>query len=110
MELITLRQMCELLNISRRIIQCYEKAGLLKPTTRNKYGHLLYGENEVQRAKQIRFFQGLGFKLREIREIIDEPKEVLKHALKKRVEVLEKEHVEMSELIQEAYTFMETLN
>lgn len=109
MEWITLRQMCELLNISRRIIQCYEKAGLLRPAARNKYGHLLYGKKEVQRAKQIRFFQGLGFKLREIREIIDEPKEVLKDALKKRVEVLEREHVERSELIQEAYKFMETL-
>lgn len=110
MELITLRQMCELLNISRRSIQCYEKAGLMKSTDRNKYGHLLYGECEVQRAKQIRFLQGLGFKLREIREIIDAPKEVLKAALKKRVEELERESEEKHELIQEAYKFIESLN
>lgn len=34
MELMTLRTMCERLNVSRRSIQCYEQAGLLKPSAK----------------------------------------------------------------------------
>ena len=69
--------MCELLNISRRSIQCYEKAGLMTPTTKNKYGHLLYDESAFHRAEMIRFLQQLGFKLREVKEIIDAPDDVI---------------------------------
>ena len=59
MELMTLRTMCERLNVSRRSIQCYEQAGLLKPSAKNKYGHLLYDEQAFQRAQMIRFLQQL---------------------------------------------------
>lgn len=40
----TLREICEALEVSRRAIQGYEKAGLVVATGRNKYGHLLYDE------------------------------------------------------------------
>ncbi|MCI6008444.1 MAG: MerR family transcriptional regulator [Ruminococcus sp.] len=59
MELISLKSVCELLKVSRRSIQCYEKAGLLMPTDKNKYGHLLYDESAFHRAKMIRFFKSL---------------------------------------------------
>lgn len=78
MELMTLRTMCERLNVSRRSIQCYEQAGLLKPSEKNKYGHLLYDEQAFQRAQMIRFLQQLGFKLEEVKEIIDAPDNVSK--------------------------------
>ena len=96
--------MCELLNISRRSIQCYEKAGLMTPTTKNKYGHLLYDESAFHRAEMIRFLQQLGFKLREVKEIIDAPDDVIKEALEKRVDELEHEKVKMDQIMQEAAT------
>ena len=40
----TLRQVCTELNVSRRAVQGYEKAGLVAPSGKNKYGYLLYGE------------------------------------------------------------------
>ena len=94
--------MCELLNISRRSIQCYEKAGLMTPTTKNKYGHLLYDESAFHRAEMIRFLQQLGFKLREVKEIID--------ALEKRVDELEHEKVKMDQIMQEARDYIEKLS
>lgn len=109
MELLTLKEMCELLNVSRRSIQCYEKAGLMMPTDKNKYGHLLYDEKAYQRAKQIKFLQQLGFKLREIKELIDAPGIILKNALKRRVAELESENERLDELIKEAYKLMEQL-
>ncbi len=50
METITLKTLCERLNVSRRRIQGYEKAELMRPTDKNKYGHLLYDETAFHRA------------------------------------------------------------
>ena len=40
----TLHELCDALGVSRRAVQGYEKAGLVAPSGRNKYGHLLYDE------------------------------------------------------------------
>lgn len=109
MELMSLKSMCELLKVSRRSIQCYEKAGLLMPTDKNKYGHLLYDESAFHRAKMIRFLQELGFKLREVKEIIDAPNDVIKEALKKRVSGLEIEKARLEQIIQEASDYINSL-
>lgn len=45
----TLREICETLEVSRRAIQGYENAGLVKATGRNKYGHLLYDDKAKER-------------------------------------------------------------
>ena len=42
MEKKTLRKVCELVEITRRTVQGYEKAGLVAPIGKNKYGYLLY--------------------------------------------------------------------
>ena len=109
MELMSLKTMCELLNVSRRSIQCYEKAGLMMPTDKNKYGHLLYDERAFHRAEMIRFFQQLGFKLREVKEIIDAPNDVIKEALEKRVGELENEKESLNRIIQEAMDYIDIL-
>lgn len=38
----TLHELCDELRVTRRVIQGYEKAGLVSATDKNKYGHLLY--------------------------------------------------------------------
>lgn len=97
-------------NGKRRSIQCYEKAGLMTPTTKNKYGHLLYDESAFHRAEMIRFLQQLGFKLREVKEIIDAPDDVIKEALEKRVDELEHEKVKMDQIMQEARDYIKKLS
>lgn len=49
----TLREICETLEVSRRAIQGYENAGLVKATGRNKYGHLLYDDKAKERIAKI---------------------------------------------------------
>lgn len=110
MELMTLRTMCERLNVSRRSIQCYEQVGLLKPSAKNKYGHLLYDEQAFQRAQMIRFLQQLGFKLEEVKEIIDAPDNVRKDAMEVHVRMLECEIEKMTELIQQARVYINSIN
>lgn len=69
----TLREICETLGVSRRALQGYEKAGLVISSGRNKYGHLLYDKDAEMRIAQIKFYQQLGFSIKEITMIIDAP-------------------------------------
>ena len=98
----TLREICETLEVSRRTIQGYEKAGLVAATGRNKYGHLLYDDTAKLRIAQIKFYQQLGFTIKEITVIIDAPNVVLKSALEQQVQKLRKEKTEINELIEKA--------
>ena len=109
MELMNLKALCESVGVSRRSIQCYEKAGLMGPTDKNKYGHLLYDESELHKAKIIRFMQELGFKLKEIKEIIDAPNQVTKEAIRRRIEELKDERVKLEHIIEEAIEYMNNL-
>ena len=69
----TLREICETLGVFRRALQGYEKAGLVTASGRNKYGHLLYDKDAEMRIAQIKFYQQLGFSIKEITMIIDAP-------------------------------------
>ena len=102
MNCLTLREICETLEVSRRTIQGYEKAGLVAATGRNKYGHLLYDDTAKLRIAQIKFYQQLGFTIKEITVIIDAPNVVLKSALEQQVQKLRKEKTEIDELIEKA--------
>lgn len=97
-----LREICETLEVSRRTIQGYEKAGLVAATGRNKYGHLLYDDTAKLRIAKIKFYQQLGFTIKEITVIIDAPNVVLKAALEQQVQKLRKEKMEIEEVIEKA--------
>ena len=87
-ELKSLREVCDLLGISRRTIQNYEKAGLVAPAERNKYGYLLYGEKEQQRIGQIKMYQKFGFTVKEINGLMGATEREKKEALMKKVDEL----------------------
>lgn len=101
-ELYSLQEICKALGVTRRAVQGYEKAGLVSATDRNKYGHLRYGVKEQERIRKIKFFQQLGFKIRDIKELIDAPNNFVKEALERQVLELEKEQNKLDALIKEA--------
>lgn len=105
----TLRQMCAELGVSRRAVQGYEKAALVIPSGKNKYGHLLYGDSERERIRLIRFYQQMGFSLKEIKKLLDAPDVVKKSVLQAQVEKMEAEHAHLLELIQQAKEHIATL-
>lgn len=109
MELMNLKTLCEQLHISRRSIQCYEKAGLMAPTGKNKYGYLLYDEEAFHRAEKIKFLQQLGFKLKDIKKIIDAPGYKVKEVLRIRIEELENEQTNLDHIIQKARAYIDSL-
>ena len=101
-EIKTLREVCDSLDVTRRAVQGYEKAGLVSASGRNKYGHLLYNGVAQERIARIRFYQNLGFSIREIAELMDAPELVVKEALSKRVAGLQEEQKVKDALIRKA--------
>ena len=65
--MITLRELCDHTLVTRRTIQCYEGKGLLKAVSKNKMGHLLYDDSAIEQVNLIRFYQSIGFTLKDIK-------------------------------------------
>lgn len=107
--MITLKELCKKVGVSRRSIQCYENAGLMKSQDKNKYGYLLYSNETVELAKRIRFMQELGFKLKEIDYLFNLSIEEQRLELEKKIEMLEEEEKRRVELIKIAKEYLKSI-
>lgn len=68
----TLNEVVSTVGLTRRAIQEYEEVGLaIKPTTKNKYGYLLYDASAVERLWQLRFYKELGYNMTAIKKKFD---------------------------------------
>lgn len=96
----TLSEVVNIVGMSRRVIQEYEKSGLSKtPTTTNKYGHLLYDEKTIERLWQIRFYRELGYSKKQIKEILSDTDNNRHDAVASQIDVLERKKEKLEELI-----------
>ena len=77
MEEMTLRELCQTLNISRRAVQGYEKANLVHATGKNKMGYLLYNKDAQQRIRWISQLQNLGQRQEALHTTIEELQKVI---------------------------------
>lgn len=84
----TISQVAELTGISIRTLQYYDEIGLLKPSKLTQSGYRLYNDEALQELQQILFFKELGFKLNEIKEILQKPDFDRIAAFKKQKELL----------------------
>ncbi|MDE6700355.1 MAG: MerR family transcriptional regulator [Acetatifactor sp.] len=84
----TISQVAELTGISTRTLQYYDEIGLLKPSELTQSGYRLYNDEALQTLQQILFFKELGFKLKDIREILEKPDFDRIAAFKKQKELL----------------------
>ena len=84
----TISQVAELTGISPRTLQYYDEIGLLKPSKLTQSGYRLYDDEALQKLQQILFFKELGFKLKEIKEILQKPDFDRIKAFKKQKELL----------------------
>lgn len=65
----SLSEIAKELNMTRKVIQGYEKHGLVESSFRGKGNQLIYDEKNYDRIIRIRFLQKLGFSLKEIKKI-----------------------------------------
>ncbi len=106
----TLHQLCEEIGVTRRAVQGYEMHGMVKPSAKNKYGHLLYNEEAQKRIAMIKDYQKMGFKLRDIKSLIDASDELVTAALERQVVKLREEREEKTVLIDMAKKWIESIH
>lgn len=66
-----IKEVEEIVRISRQNIRFYEKQGLLHPSRNSRNDYREYGEDDIFRLKQIRFFRKLGMPVEEIRRLLN---------------------------------------
>ena len=103
MSVMTLRELCETYQISRRTIQGYEKSGLIHASGKNKMGHLLYDTNVQAQICEIRFYQQMGFSLKEIPELLNAPYSEQREAILRQIHYLETEKERLTQIINQSY-------
>lgn len=84
----TISQVAKLTGISVRTLQYYDEIGLLKPSALTPAGYRLYDDNALQSLQQILFFRELGFSLKDIIKIMQNPDFDRITAFKKQKELL----------------------
>ncbi|EKF36092.1 MerR family transcriptional regulator [Bacillus xiamenensis] len=67
------KEVAELFDISIRTLHHYDQIGLLTPKEVTDAGYRLYSEENLETLQQILFFRELGFNLKEIKKIINNP-------------------------------------
>lgn len=67
------KEVADLVGISVRTLHHYDAIGLLHPDTVTEAGYRKYSEKNLETVQQILFFKELGFSLRKIKEIIQDP-------------------------------------
>lgn len=77
-----IKEVADLVGVSIRTLHHYDQIGLLKPNSVTTAGYRLYVDQDLERLQQVLFFKELGFNLREIKEILDNPNFNQKQALK----------------------------
>ena len=69
----SISQVAKLTGVSIRTLQYYDEIGLLKPSKLTAAGYRMYDDNAMQTLQQILFFRELGFPLKEIGQILQQP-------------------------------------
>jgi DNA-binding transcriptional MerR regulator len=66
-------RVADLSGVTIRTLHHYDEIGLLSPGGRSNAGYRLYENSDLERLQRILFYRELGFTLKEIRAIIEDP-------------------------------------
>lgn len=91
----TLREVCNMVGVTRRMIQGYEKMGLVASAGKNKYGYLLYDEENIEKIKMIRQYQDFGFSLKEIKGLLVVSEEMYLNMMNERLIKMREKLIEL---------------
>jgi DNA-binding transcriptional MerR regulator len=69
----TVGRVAALSGVTIRTLHHYDEIGLLSPSGRGASGYGIYEESDIERLQQILFYKELGFDLKEIATIVDDP-------------------------------------
>ena len=84
----TVHQVSQITGVSVRTLHHYDQLGLLMPTQVTEAGYRLYDSAALQRLQSILIYRELGFPLKEIKAILDDPAYDPKEALSQQIRLL----------------------
>ncbi len=70
----TVNQLAKLAGVTVRALHFYDEIGLLKPASHGDNGYRYYGKEQLLILQQILFYRELGFELRAMQDLIQNPK------------------------------------
>ncbi len=94
----------EILGITRKVIILYEKEGLIKPSPnfnkkelRDRHSYRTYDESDLKNLWNIKVLQGIGFTLKEIKRLFET--NIKLEDIKGKVKELELQKVKLEEMM-----------
>jgi len=100
-------EVARLSGVSIRTLHHYDEIGLLSPGGRTKAGYRRYASEDLERLQQILCYRSLGFDLREIATILDDPHtDPLEH-LRRQRELLESRIQDLGKMARTVEKMME---
>ncbi|MFE5596036.1 MerR family transcriptional regulator [Streptomyces sp. NPDC056549] len=72
-EHLTVGRVAELADVSVRTLHHYDEIGLVRPSARTPAGYRAYSAVDVERLREVLAYRRLGFGLREIADLVDDP-------------------------------------
>ncbi|WP_121640778.1 MerR family transcriptional regulator [Virgibacillus sp. Bac330] len=86
----TVKQFANMIGITERTLQYYDRKGILKPTSYTDHGHRLYTYEDIFTAQKIITFKYLGFSLKEIKaHLYENAAKNMQETLKEQKKLLE---------------------
>lgn len=70
--MLTIKQFCEQLKVSRTTVLYYERKGLIAPAGRTPNGYRLYGQQELEKFKTILVYRSYGISVSEIEALLEQ--------------------------------------
>lgn len=96
-------EVTKLTGVSRRALQEYDKIGLLKPSAKTEAGYWLYDEASVYIISLIQVYTELGYKRKEIKEMLDkqinDPEYDIENEINKTIKMLEEKKKRINGMI-----------
>ena len=88
--MMTVNQLAKKCGVSVRTLHHYDAIGLLKPAQTTEAGYRLYDASALERLSLILLFRELGFRLKDIRGILDAPDFDRNRVLEQQIDLLER--------------------
>ena len=104
----TVHEVSELAGVSVRTLHHYDAIGLLPPTRLTEAGYRLYDDTALARLQTILLFRELEFPLKDIRQILDDPRFDRAAALEDQIRLLELRRERLGRLIDLARETLKT--
>lgn len=106
MQEMTLREVCNMVGVSRRVVQGYEEEGLVVSSGKNKYGYLIYNGETVERIRCIKQYRDFGFSVKDIKVLMAATDDEYVEMMSNRVEQMKVQLNNLVENIEKAERMM----